>query len=803
MKIPLSWLKEYVDIVVPVDELARRLTMGGTEVSEVATIGGWNDCYVGCVEKVERHPNADRLTLCTIDIGGERMQVVCGAPNVAEKQKIAFAKLGAELFNTHSGTVEPLKAARIRGVVSEGMICSEKELGIGDDHTGIVVLPEDAPVSMPLSDYLGDQILDLEVTPNRPDCLSLLGVAREVAAVTGATVREPDLTYLEEGEPIESLASVEIEDPDLCHRYTASLITGVEVGPSPRWLQDRLLKAGTRPINNVVDITNYVMLEYNQPLHAFDFHTLKEGKIVVRRARPGEVFVSLDGLERKLSPPMLVIADARDAVALGGIIGGAHTEITEGTTTVLLESANFDPVNNRRTAQSLRLSTEATTRFEKGLRLELPPIALRRATQLIREIAGGKVADGILDVYPAGEGYTAPSITLTMGRLEKVLGINLPVKQVEQALTSLGFLCEGLNESDLMVTVPYWRSDIGIEDDLVEEVARIVGYEEIPTTMLSTAIPQYQPRPLLELKERVKDMLVACEMQEVITYPVVSLNELGKVKVLETGVMPLKLANPMSAQQKYLRTTLRGSLLSAVAANRLHEQGPIPMAIFESGRVYLPREGDLPEERELVAGVLSGPRSEPHWLSGEGVLGFYDAKGVVEKLLEELGVKANYEPSADPVLHPAKCVRIMAGNVPLGMLGEVHPTVLEDFELEGGPVALFELDVECLLEVLSHKERSYRPLGRFPSAIRDLSVLVNWDVPASKVQENIAKQRLVAGVQLFDVYTGENVPAGKRSLAYHIYFQSPDRTLEADEVGRALQTVLKTLEQEVGAELRG
>ena len=801
MKIPLSWLKEYVDIVVPVDELARRLTMGGTEVSEVATIGGWNGCYVGCVEKVERHPNADRLTLCTIDIGGERMQVVCGAPNVAEQQKIAFAKLGAELFNTHSGTVEPLKAARIRGVVSEGMICSEKELGIGDDHTGIVVLPEDAPVSMSLSDYLGDQILDLEVTPNRPDCLSLLGVAREVAAVTGATVREPDLTYLEEGEPIESLASVEIEDPDLCHRYTASLITGVEVGPSPRWLQDRLLKAGTRPINNVVDITNYVMLEYNQPLHAFDFHTLKEGKIVVRRARPGEVFVSLDGLERKLSPPMLVIADARDAVALGGIIGGAHTEITEGTTTVLLESANFDPVNNRRTAQSLRLSTEATTRFEKGLRLELPPIALRRATQLIREIAGGKVADGILDVYPAGEGYTAPSITLTMGRLEKVLGINLPVKQVEQALTSLGFLCEGLNESDLTVTVPYWRSDIGIEDDLVEEVARIVGYEEIPTTMLSTAIPQYQPRPLLELKERVKDMLVACEMQEVITYPVVSLNELGKVKVLETGVMPLKLANPMSAQQEYLRTTLRGSLLSAVAANRLHEQGP--MAIFESGRVYLPREGDLPEERELVAGVLSGPRSEPHWLSGEGVLGFYDAKGVVEKLLEELGVKANYEPSADPVLHPAKCVRIMAGNVPLGMLGEVHPTVLEDFELEDGPVALFELDVECLLEVLSHKERSYRPLGRFPSAIRDLSVLVNWDVPASKVQENIAKQCLVAGVQLFDVYTGENVPAGKRSLAYHIYFQSPDRTLEADEVGRALQTVLKTLEQEVGAELRG
>ena len=365
MKVPLSWLKEYVDVTVPAEELARRLTMAGTEVSEVVTIGGWTSCYVGLVTGVEQHPNADRLSLCTVDLGNETMRVVCGAPNVAPGQKIAFARVGAELFNTHSGKVEPLKAARIRGVVSEGMICSELELGLGDDHAGIVVLPEDAPVSTPLSDYLGDQVLDLEVTPNRPDCLSILGVARESAALTGMTVQEPDSSYPEEGDAVESMVAVEIQDPDLCPRYTASLVSGIVVGPSPRWLQDRLAKAGLRPINNVVDVTNYVMLEYNQPLHAFDFDTLKGGVVIVRRAKAGETLRTLDGTERRLSPSMLVIADAEDPVAIGGVIGGARTEMTEGTTTVLLESANFDPVNNRRTSQTLKLGTEASVRFRE------------------------------------------------------------------------------------------------------------------------------------------------------------------------------------------------------------------------------------------------------------------------------------------------------------------------------------------------------------------------------------------------------------------------------------------------------
>ena len=801
MKVPLSWLKEYVDIVVPVEELAHRLTMAGTEVAEVITIGDWKDCYVGYVSKVERHPNADRLTLCTVDIGGERSQVVCGAPNVAEKQKIAFARVGAELFNTHSGMVEPLKAARIRGVVSEGMICSERELGIGDDHTGIVVLPEDAPVGMPLSDYMGDDILDLEVPPNRPDCLSILGVAHEVAALTGVTVRKPDIRYPEEGEPIRTRASVEIADPDLCPRYTASLITGIEVGPSPRWLQDRLLKAGMRPINNVVDITNYVMLEYNQPLHAFDFDTLKEGKIVVRRAKPGEVLVSLDGVERRLSPSMLVIADATDTIALGGIIGGAQTEMTEGTTAVFLESANFNPINNRRTAQSFRLSTEATTRFEKDLRPELAPLALRRATQLIHEIAGGVVAEGILDDFPAGGEYVAPTLTLTMERLRKVLGVSLPIDRVEQVLISLGFPCEVLDASGIRVTVPYWRSDVSIEDDLVEEVARIAGYEEIPTTMLSTPVPEYQPQPLRELRERVKDLLAACGMQEIISYPVTSLADLDKLNARDSGVTPLKLANPMSAQLEYLRTSLRASLLSTLMANRQHEEGPI--SIFECGRVYLPRDGDLPQEREIAAGVLCGPRWESHWLSGDGDLGFYDASGIVQKLLEGLGIAATYEPVEDPTLHPGKSARITAGNTTLGTVGEVHPSVLEGFGIEGGPVAIFELDIQALQEVVPKGGGTYIPVSRFPSAIRDLAIVVDQNVPAARVQEIISGHHLVDRALLFDLYAGENIPAGKRSLAYHIYFQSPERTLTAEEVNDALQAALKSLERQVGAELRG
>ena len=505
MKVPLSWLRQYVEFDISPQELAHRLTMAGVEVGEVLTTGGWDGVYVGLVTGVRPHPNADRLRLCSVSTGGDAVEVVCGAPNVANGQKICFAGVGAHLLNTHSGKHETLAAATIRGVESRGMVCSELELGLGDDHTGIIVLPDDAPVGTPLTDYLGDTVLDLELTPNRLDCLSMLGVAHEVAALTGGRVTEPEARYEESGVPVSDRVAISIADPDLCHRYTATLIEGVRIGPSPQWLQDRLTRAGLRPINNVVDVTNFVMLEYNQPLHAFDFDKIKRATVIVRRARQGESLTTLDGVERKLATEHLVIADAQDAIGLGGVIGGASSEIGESTTSVLLESATFNGPNNRQTAQSLDLRTEATLRFEKGLRPELAPIALRRATGLIQEVAGGRVAPGIVDVFPGG----APdaSVPLTISRLRQVLGMELDLEAAQAVLDSLGFSWEADGAEALNVTVPYWRNDVTIEDDLVEEVVRTIGYDQVPTVMLSTPIPFQPPSPERDLRERVKDLL--------------------------------------------------------------------------------------------------------------------------------------------------------------------------------------------------------------------------------------------------------------------------------------------------------
>ena len=802
MKIPLSWLKEYVDVDLPAHELAHRLTMAGVEVGDVIEMGGWNNCFVGEVLEVGRHPNADRLSLCRVSTGAEEMEVVCGAPNVAARQKICFAKVGANLYNTHSGKHEPLRAARIRGVVSEGMICSELELGLGEGHEGIVVLPEDAPLGMSLDEYMGDAVLDLELTPNRLDCLSVLGVAHEVGALTGKTVKEPEISYPEDGAPVAQQASVFIAEPELCHRYTATVITGLSIGPSPQWLQDRLTRAGLRPINNVVDVTNYVMLEFNQPLHAFDLDKVKERTIIVRRARPGEVLETLDGVERTLNPEVLVIADAQDAVGMGGVIGGANSEIGQDTTSMLLESATFNGFNNRHTAETFRLRTEATLRFEKGLRPELAPIAVRRATQLIQQVAGGTVAAGVIDIYP-GSDQPKPSVALTLARLKAVLGMDLDMVQVEQVLASLGFQTRRTGDASLLADVPYWRNDVNIEEDLIEEVVRIVGYDSVPTTMLSTPIPFHQPSAMLELRERVKDALVTAGMQEVISYPLVGLEGLEKVEQFDEARPPIRIANPMSANQQYLRTTLRASVLETLAYNQGHGQGPF--RLFETGKVFLPRVGDLPEERQVAAGALSGLRSEPSWLSGEEFLDFFDAKGMMTAALRRLGIEPVYAPAEDSSLHPGRTARIRQSNgsdESLGIIGELHPAVREKFGLQPQPVVLFELDLGQMLDLRTQGRDDFKPLARFPVANRDLALVVAADVPAGRVLEIISGNRLVERAELFDVYMGENVAAGSKSLAFHVYFQSHERTLTAEEVNRSLEGLLRNLERQVGASLR-
>ena len=803
MQIPLSWLREYVDIDLPPHELAHRLTMAGVEVGEVTELGGWENCCVGEVLEVSPHPDADSLQLCRVNPGnGEEMEVVCGAPNVAAGQKICFARVGATLYNTHSGRRETLKAARIRGVVSEGMICSELELGLGEGHEGIVVLPDDAPLGQPLDDYLGDAILDLEVTPNRLDCFSVLGVAHEIGALTGKQVRVPEVQYAEDGPPITGEASVSVADPDLCHRYTASLIQGLKIGPSPQWLQDRLARAGLRPISNVVDVTNYVMLEFNQPLHAFDLDKVRDKTVIVRRAAPGENLETLDGVPRELNTEVLVIADARDPIGLGGVIGGANSEIGPETTSVLLESATFNSYNNRRTADTFRLHTDASQRFEKGLRPELAPIALRRATQLIQQVAGGAIAQGIYDIYPDSD-KPQPKVTMTLRRLKQILGMDVGIQQVEEVFRSLEFQYERVDDSSIQVTVPYWRSDINIEEDLIEEVVRIIGYDNVPTTMLSTPIPYRQPAPMTELRARVKEALAAVGLQETISYPVVSGEDLVKVNYDLESATPLRVANPMSTEHDHLRPTLLASLLGTLSYNEGHNEGPF--RFFEQGRVFLPLPDRLPDEREVAAGVISGLRSEPSWLVDNGPLDFFDAKGMLNSALGFLGLTPEWEPATagdSPALHPGRSARIMCSGNRIGILGELHPTVTERFDLRHRPATVFEIYLDALLTLPARSGRNFRSLTRFPSANRDVALVVADDVPAGRVQEILDRHRLVERVELFDVYSGDNLEPGTRSLAFHVYFQSPDRTLTAEEVNRTLDGLLRTLQRDVGAVLR-
>ena len=818
MLIPLSWLKNYVPVTLSPKELAHRLTMAGTEISAVNEIGGsWDrdKVLVGHVRKVDPHPNADRLTLPTVDLGnGEAATVVCGGPNLAVGQKIAFAREGALLFSSRSGRVEALKAAKIRGVVSAGMVCSELELGLGESHEGILVLDDGAPIGMPLVDHLGDAVLDAEVTPNRPDCLSILGVAHEAAAVTGEVVTEPDLSYAEGGPPIEGRAKVEIADPDLCYRYCASLVSGVRVGESPEWLRDALVKVGQRPINNIVDVTNYVMLEYGQPLHAFDFDTIKDGTIVVRAARPGEKMLSLDDETLELNPPMLAIADSRNAVALAGVIGGTETGVQTGTTSILLESANFDPINTRRTAAALRLRTEASYRFERGIRAELVPLALRRATRLILEVAGGEAAKGIIDQYPGRK--AAPVVKVSRSRIKQVLGVDLGMDQVEEALTPLGFRRseppegasgEGPSRGDqktaLWMEAPYWRSDVSIEDDLVEEVARIVGYDSIPTTMLSSPLPHHEPRPYRAFRERVRDVLAASGMQEVISYSLTSRETLDRVGALAGGPEPIEVANPLSSDMQVLRTSLRGSLLETLASNRRVARGD-GLRLFEIGRVYLAREEarDLPDEKEVVIGAFLGPRFPTSWTAPQGDMDFFDAKGALQSLFGQIGAQVEYKASTDPAMHPGRTAGLVCDGRAVGVVGELDPRVLTRFDLDGSTVAMFEIDMAALQEALSDGDAEYASVTRFPESQRDLALIVDIAVPSARIQSIIDRHKLVKHSVPFDIYTGEEIPAGKKSIAYRIGFQSPRATLTTEQVDRAQCDILRQLGRELGAELR-
>jgi len=808
MKVPVSWLKEYVSIDLPLKKLAERLTMAGSEVKGIQEAGGsWKNIFVGQIVDIKPHPNADRLSLVTVDLATEQLTVVCGAPNLKLGDKVAFARVGAELIDGHSGQRVILKPARIRGVDSGGMVCSEKELAISDRHEDIMVLPPEAPVGARLT---RSAILDLDITPNRPDLLSVIGIAREVAALTGQKPTIAEATYEEKGAAIEKKISVEIVDTDLCPRYCCSLINGIKIGDSPEWLKSRLSACGLRPINNIVDITNYVMLEYGQPLHAFDYDRIRGKRIIVRRASAAETIVSLEGVQRVLDGDMLVIADMERAIAIAGVMGGANSEVDQETSSILLESANFNPASIHYTSHRLRLASEAAMRFERGIGPELPLPAIKRATQLILELAGGKVAQGIVDAYPGKKQPKA--ILLSQNRVRAVLGVDISINQVARVLTSLGcswtpemideFEDFGLGEvsEEIRVYPPYWRSDLNLDVDLIEEVARIIGYDRIPVAMLAHPLPQQDPEPNITLKQRVSQSLTGYGFQEVITYSLTSLEVLKRLwpESNSPEPMPLRVANPMTIDQEYLRTTLRANLLEAVAGNRRHEEGGI--RLFELGRVFLPRPGDLPDEPEVLCAVLSGSSLEKSWPAEGKPFDFFDAKGVVESLLGQLGVTADFEVGNDKGLRPGSQAIIVVAGDRLGVVGQFHPRVSQAFDISG-PVYLFELNLTALLpHTLSHK--GYQPIARYPAIVRDIAIIVDVGVTHRQVNKVIKGFSLVKQVTLFDVYSGKPVPTGRKSLAYRLTFQSPSHTLTDEEADRVQQQILDRLSTELGATLR-
>ena len=800
MKVSLSWLKQYVDVKLPVAEIANRLTLAGIEVKSTNIIGAdWEGIVVGQILEITQHPNADRLHLVTLDLGSRTETVVCGAPNVTVGANIAYAPVGAKMIDGHTGKTEILKPAKIRGVASNGMCCSEKELGISENHEGILILPVATPIGTSLIELMGDAIFNLEVTPNRPDCLCMTGLAREIAAITGSTFHLPDAIYTENEQSIQEKVTVEIQDPDLCPRYCASLISGIKIAASPEWMQKRLLSYGMHPINNIVDITNFVMLEYGQPLHAFDYNKIQGKGVIVRRAKSGEKLTSLDGVERALSSEMLVIADKERAVAVAGIMGGANSEVTGNTTSILLESASFKPTSIHFTGRTLGMPSEACVRFERGISAEMTMPALKRATQLMVELGGGQAVKGIIDAYPGK--VERKAIRISTVDIKRTMGLEYSLEQIVNSLTTLGFECHADKAtSSVAVKAPYWRSDINIPVDVIEEVARIVGYEQIPTTLLAQQIPQQKPVPITALKRRVKNIMVGYGFQELVSFSLTNMDVLVKLspESRKPEPMPLHIANPASLEQEYLRPTLRAGLFTALMLNKSFiDEG---LRLFELGKVYLNRAENLPDEPDMLCGVMSGPRNERWWQGASEPMDFFDAKGIVEGLLQQIGIAAKFEKSDDNNLHPANQAAIVAEGKQIGVAGELHPSVKEHFELTQ-TVYLFEINIPLLLPLM--KDKVYRPIAKFPATVRDIALVVDAGVTHQQILDTMKGFSLVTDVALFDVYSGGQVPAGKKSMAYRLTFQSPDKTLIDQQVNGVQTSILKKLTTGLGASLRG
>ena len=801
MKVSLNWLNDFVDFQMELKDLTNLLTMAGLEVEGVTSVGeGLENVVVAEIQTIRKHPNADRLSLVEAKTDRNAFSIVCGATNIREGQKVPLALLGARLPNG----IE-IKSSKIRGVVSEGMLCSEIELGLGQEASGIMILPAHVPLGSNLAEALGlkDTILDLSVTPNRPDWLYTIGVAREIAALTGQKIRYPASSLDDRGEEIHRKTSVTILDRDLCPRYVARMIEEVKIGPSPYWIRSRLEKVGIRSINNVVDVTNYIMMEYGQPLHAFDFEFLEEGRIVVRRANEGEAFVTLDGVTRNLDGEMLMICDGVKPVAIAGVMGGLNSEIKENTRTVFLESAYFDPAGNRKTSKKLGLETEAAFRFGRGIDYGGCLAAANRAAQLIQELAGGRVVEGVVDVYPAP--IQAGPIRLRVKRIHQILGTEVSAPQARNYLENLELEVRAEGEDLLVATPPSFRGDLEREIDLIEEVARLDGYERIPTT-IPTGPPSSEGRSKEFLMERKAiDTLVVHGYHEVINYSFTS-----PVFEEKIGLPPddprrqaLRILNPLAEDLSVLRTTLLPGLMETVQYNLSRKNSNLK--IFELKKVFLQQEGErLPKEVKFVAGLAVGFDREPHWAVPQRPVDFYDIKGCVEDLLDALQIKdARFSKAEEiPYLHPGGASKVVLDHEVLGVLGEVHPEVLGRYDIQGKGY-LFEMDFSKMVK-WAGEEKRLQPLPKFPAVYRDLSVVVDRAMEAESIMDAIRalRQPYVEEVSLFDLYQGPPIPEGKKGITYRIRYQANDRTLTDEEVNQYHEKIFSRLKEVFQLDLR-
>jgi phenylalanyl-tRNA synthetase beta chain len=801
MKVSLNWLKEHVDIELSPEDLGHLLTMAGLEVEGLEVVGqNLDDILVARILKVSPHPNADRLSLCRVDTGAEIISVVCGAPNASEGVLAPLILPGGKLPD---GT--KMKESRIRGEVSKGMLLAEDEMGLTDDHAGIMILPEGSTPGTSLASLLSfpDWVFDVSITPNRPDCASVLGIAREISANTGKPLKSFEQGVDANGPAIESLTNVSIRDPRGCPRYAAAVVQDVTLKPTPFWMRYRLFQSGVRSINNLVDVSNYVMLEMGQPLHAFDYDKLCENRIEVRRAKKEETFITLDGLKRDLDPETLLICDGQNPVALAGIMGGLNSEIHDETQNILLESAFFDPITIRRGSKRLGLSTEASYRFERGADVEGVIAALNRALYFINLLADGVTAKGIIDNYSTP--FTPPRISFRPEKTNAVLGTTISTTAMKAYFEALEM--EVLEDQDLLhVSPPTFRVDIKREVDLVEEVARLHGFDNVPVISPRITPSEVSESPDLLFRDKARAMMTAFGFSEIITYSFVSPDSVNALVGETPGPLNAftRIMNPLTVDQSVLRTSLIPGLMETARYNVLHEMGDLKL--FEWGKVFFDRENEAqPLEKICLAGVVVGMHAEKSWCNEERTVDFYDIKGILAALLKGMGLEgfhfkqekdlAGYDQEISSAIYDA--------DTRLGQVGFAAPELMDAYELKINPVCLFEIDVPALLAVLPQK-KTFVPFGKFPAVHRDISLVLDRGTECAAITDIIREEggHLLESVHVFDLYEGERIDSTKKAISFKISFRSDRGTLDGEKVNDLYKAIVDKIERKVGGKLR-